>query len=137
MARDLFHQSVKEALVKDGWLVTHDPYRIRDDDFGFNYEVDLGAERVIAAQKNTELIAVEIKSFTKASITYEFHTALGQYMTYLAGLEETEPARQLFLAIPDFIYWQLPKQILFLIERYQLRIIVYEPELNIIIQWKR
>ncbi|MEY4937802.1 MAG: hypothetical protein RIS64_4161 [Bacteroidota bacterium] len=29
MARDLYHQQVKNALIKDGWRITHDPYRIR------------------------------------------------------------------------------------------------------------
>jgi XisH protein len=26
MARDIFHQAVKTALSKAGWLVTHDPF---------------------------------------------------------------------------------------------------------------
>ncbi|MEL7508697.1 MAG: element excision factor XisH family protein [Cyanobacteria bacterium J06554_1] len=25
MARDVFHQQVKNALIKDGWHITHDP----------------------------------------------------------------------------------------------------------------
>jgi hypothetical protein len=115
----------------------YDPFRIRVDDIGFNYEADLGAEKVIAAHKNFEYIAVEIKSFTKSSITYEFHTALGQYMTYMAGLEEIEPNRKIFLAIPDFIYEHLPKQIQYLIERLKLNFIVYAPDSNSIIKWKK
>jgi hypothetical protein len=26
MARDLFHDLVKQALINEGWTVTHDPY---------------------------------------------------------------------------------------------------------------
>ena len=26
MAKDLFHQVVKDALIKDGWNITHDPF---------------------------------------------------------------------------------------------------------------
>ncbi|MGB7441674.1 MAG: element excision factor XisH family protein [Coleofasciculaceae cyanobacterium] len=29
MAKDLFHQQVKTALIKDGWTITHDPFIIR------------------------------------------------------------------------------------------------------------
>ncbi|MFM2431796.1 MAG: fdxN element excision controlling factor protein [Cyanobacteriota bacterium] len=41
-AKDLFHDAVKAALVKDGWTVTHDPLTLKvgkKDLF-----VDLGAE---------------------------------------------------------------------------------------------
>ena len=26
--KDVFHDTVKNALVKEGWVITHDPYRI-------------------------------------------------------------------------------------------------------------
>jgi hypothetical protein len=29
MAKDVFHQQVKNALIKDGWNITHDPLTIR------------------------------------------------------------------------------------------------------------
>lgn len=29
MAKDLFHDCVKEALIKDGWNITDDPYELR------------------------------------------------------------------------------------------------------------
>ncbi|MEN9613683.1 MAG: XisH protein [Bacteroidota bacterium] len=28
MARDIYHSNVRNALVKDGWKITHDPYMI-------------------------------------------------------------------------------------------------------------
>jgi len=60
-AKDIFHNTVKNALQKEGWTITHDPLSIR---FGkVELYVDLGAEKLIAAQKNGEQIAVEIKSF--------------------------------------------------------------------------
>jgi hypothetical protein len=59
--RDLLHESAKHALQKDGWLITHDPYILP---FGLSVvEIDLGAERLIAAERGTERIAVEVKSF--------------------------------------------------------------------------
>lgn len=61
MAKDKYHDAVKNALVKDGWTITHDPYRIS---FGIErVYVDLGAERMLAAERGKEKIAVEIKTF--------------------------------------------------------------------------
>ena len=28
MAKDKYHELVKQALENDGWLITHDPYKI-------------------------------------------------------------------------------------------------------------
>ena len=55
-ARDIYHEAVKNALVKDGWTITHDPLRLRLRR-GRNLFVDLGAERLLAAERGTEKIA--------------------------------------------------------------------------------
>jgi hypothetical protein len=62
--------------------------------------IDLGAERLLAAERNGEKIAVEIKSFVGSSATTEFSTALGQFLKYQLALEEEQPDRLLYLAIP-------------------------------------
>jgi XisH protein len=64
-AKDRYHDTVKNALIKDGWTITHDPLRIRLAR-GKNLFVDLGAERLLAAERGTEKIAVEVKSFSTA-----------------------------------------------------------------------
>ncbi|MCZ0904905.1 element excision factor XisH family protein, partial [Microcoleus sp. HI-ES] len=28
-ARDVFHESVKSALLKDNWVITHDPLKLK------------------------------------------------------------------------------------------------------------
>ncbi len=61
MAKDMFHDAVKRALQKEGWLITHDPYPIKIG--SIRLFIDLGAERVIAAEQGNDKIAVEIKSF--------------------------------------------------------------------------
>jgi hypothetical protein len=74
-ARDIFHNSVKNALKKDGWTIAHDLLSL---EFGLgSLYVDLGAERIIAAERKNEKIGVEIKSFLGGSAFSEFHTALG------------------------------------------------------------
>ncbi len=63
MARlDKIHEIVKTALVKDGWVITDDPFAVQFEEF--DLYVDLAAERVFAAERAGEKIAVEIKSFS-------------------------------------------------------------------------
>lgn len=72
-AKDIFHNAVIETLEKDGWIITHDPYRFEVGEI--EYRIDLGAELLIGAKKEDSKIAVEIKSFTGQSPTYDFHNA--------------------------------------------------------------
>jgi len=139
MKKDIFHDAVKAALEKEGWLITHDPYTINIPEFKPKQEIDLGAEKMIAAQNDIEKIAVEVKSFIQSSIVYDFHAALGQYLNYLLGLKKQDPDRTLFLAVP------LRAQVLFdemglileSIETYSVKMIVYEEKTKTIISWKR
>jgi len=66
MARDIFHQQFKNALIKDGWKITHDPLTIRISE-AVKLQIDLAAESAIAAERNAEKIAVEIKIFISDS----------------------------------------------------------------------
>ena len=80
MAKDIYHNIVKRALEADGWIITHDPYYLKANPHVLR--VDLGAERLIAAEKGAEKIAIEIKTFNKDSFIYEFYEASGQYEFY-------------------------------------------------------
>ena len=98
-AKDIFHNQVKNALIKDGWNITDDPLKLQ---WGKkDLYVDLGAERLIAAQKENQEIAVEIKSFVGNSQVADLQQALGQYTLYLDIIEETQPKRILYLAIRE------------------------------------
>jgi hypothetical protein len=134
-ARDIFHNVVKRSLQKDGWTITHDPLTI--DLADGQLQIDLGAERLIMAQRNQEQIAIEIKSFTAPSAIFEFHTALGQYLNYRVVLKLKEPERVLYLAVSLEIYdsffcRQLPQLSL---QEYQLKLIVFDPEQEEILRW--
>jgi XisH protein len=86
----------------DGWTITHDPYPLQAG--RLDLAIDLGAEKTIAAQRNSEKIAVEIKSFLGSSKISAFYGALEQFITYREALQIQEPDRQLFLAVPSDIY---------------------------------
>ena len=134
-AKDAFHDAVKSGLQKEGWAITHDPLFLRVG--GVEMYVALGAEKLIAAEKDGHKIAVEIKSFLATSNISEFHTAVGQFLNYRLALEEEEPERKLYLAVPQDIYrsfFSLPF-IERVIRRYQLEIVVYNPDREAIVQW--
>lgn len=102
MARDKFHYVVRTALEKEGWNITADPYEINVDDVDF--EIDLAAEQLLAAEREGRKIAVEIKSFISTSNVSDFHTALGQFLNYRDALDKIDPERQLYLAVRLSIY---------------------------------
>ena len=135
-AKDVFHQVVKKALQKDGWQITHDPLSISVG--GVNLSIDLAAEKLIAAEKEGEKIAVEIKSFLeRSSAISEFHTALGQFINYRGALKRRQPDRVLYLAVPlttykTFFNLDFPRD---MIEENQVKMIIYDVEHEVIAEW--
>lgn len=136
MARDFYHNNVRDALEKDGWKITHDPYQVRIEDVG--YEIDLGAEILIAAEKDSIKIAVEIKSFIGPSTINEFHKAVGQFNDYYVALQIQEPQRILYLAIPEDTWNRFFQKAVIQksLERIGAKVIVYNPLQNLIVSWK-
>lgn len=135
-ARDKFHYCVKMGLEKQGWEITENPLKIR---FGEEdkISIDLGAERILAARKGKDKIAVEIKSFLNDSAIFDFHLALGQFLNYRLVLEEVEPERILYLAVPisayiSFFNRDLPQASL---KKYQVKLLVYDHINEEITQW--
>lgn len=96
-ANDTIYAAVKNALVKDGWAITHDPYTVKFG--GVRVHADLAAEKVIAAERGPDRIAVEIKSFVGASPVHDFEEALGQFLLYLSIIKRADPERKLYLAV--------------------------------------
>ncbi|MBE9235205.1 XisH family protein [Anabaena aphanizomenioides LEGE 00250] len=135
-ARDLFHESVRNALEKEDWIITNDPLEIQFEEV--KLKIDLGAERLIAAEKAGEKIAVEIKSFATNSPVSDFHTALGQFLNYQIALEEKEPERLLYLAVPVDVYETFFQSRLarIAVQRHQVKIVVYDPIMEVIVKWQ-
>ncbi|MEL6457878.1 MAG: XisH family protein [Cyanobacteria bacterium J06641_2] len=134
-AKDKFHDIVRLALEKDGWNITNDPLYI---DFGqVQMRIDLGAEKLLAAEKEGEKIAVEIKSFLNPSAITDFHVALGQFLNYRTALRAKEPERKLYLAVDIETYndfFKLPFLQLQL-QEFQLKLVVYDTEIEEVVRW--
>jgi XisH protein len=135
MARDLIHNIVKNALINDGWHITHDPYPVKVG--GFEMEIDLGAENLVAAEREGEKIAIEVKTFAGLSKVYDFHLAVGQFIDYRIALKTKEPERILYVGITDNVYeevFELPFPQM-VIKEINMKIIVVNPDLNTVVKW--
>ena len=135
MAKDIFHTLVRELLEEEGWKITHDPFILKTG--GLRMEIDLAAEQVIAANKDNQEIAVEIKSFLGKSKLNDFYEAKGQYDTYRRGLFNAGINRTLFLAIDEDIYASFfQKQIIKeTITEEKIHLIVFNSNSKKIVTW--
>jgi len=136
MAKDLFHQAVRNALEKENWSITDDPLSLKLG--GVDLYIDLGAEKLLAAERAGQKIAVEIKTFGGRSEIAEFHLALGQFLNYRLALQVSDSQRELFLAVPQVIYESFftLEFIKMSITNYQIKLLVYEPATETIALWK-
>lgn len=134
-ARDKYHDTVKQALIKDGWTITHDPFMLRIG--SKDLYVELGAERLSAAEKAGERIAVEVKSFISDSEMDDLEKALGQFVRYHDIMEELHPERTLYLALPDNVYADIFEEPVgkVLLKKRRVRLIVFDPNTEVLLQW--
>ncbi|MCG8347089.1 MAG: fatty-acid synthase [Chloroflexales bacterium] len=122
-------------MIADGWTITDDPLIVRLG--SIDMFIDLGAEKLIGAEKDDMQIAVEVKSFLGASLVNEFHTALGQFLNYRFALQQKQPSRVLFLAVPLDIYMSFFSLALAqgVVAQYNVKLLVYHPETQEVRQW--
>ncbi|HAX80419.1 MAG TPA: XisH protein [Cyanobacteria bacterium UBA11372] len=134
-ARDVYHQAVKFALIKDGWTILAEDYVLQ---YGEDkVYADIAAEQTIAAQKQGRKIIVEVKSFLGRSFINDLEGAVGQYVIYRDILEETNSDFKIYLAITKAVYKnnfqrKLAQTIL---KRNQINLLIIEPENEVIEQW--
>lgn len=71
------------------------------------------------------------------SVVSDFHTALGQFLNYRDALEIIEPDRRLYLAVRVPIYETFFQRrfIVAALGRYQLRLMIYDVQQEVIVQW--
>ena len=96
--KDIYHETVKIALEKEGWLVIDDPLRLVAG--GVGLFIDMTAEPIMTFGKEDEKVAIEIKSFQIQSQITTFYEALGKYLTYRKALAMTKSEMDLYLAVP-------------------------------------
>ncbi|MBL7798819.1 MAG: fatty-acid oxidation protein subunit alpha [Saprospiraceae bacterium] len=135
MARDKFHQEVRKALERAGWKITDDPLYLKVGRIPIH--IDLGAEKLIGAEKAGEKIAVEVKTFGIPSFITALHEAVGKYIVYREALKQMEIPRTLYLAMPVDVYEEFGGESIVsaVFTTYQFKILLYEPDTQIIASW--
>ncbi|MDJ0508995.1 MAG: XisH family protein [Crocosphaera sp.] len=134
-AKDIYHDTVRTALEKDGWEITHDPLVIR---WGKrDLYIDLGAEKLIAAERDNQKIAIEIKSFVSKSPIDDLEKALGQYILYYDLLIKLQPERILYLAIHQEAYVEVFEDPIgqVLLENKRIKLLVFDALEEVILKW--
>ena len=136
-AHDRDHAAVVAALVADGWTITANPFHLRYA--GDDLYIDLAAERVIAAEKGLQRIAVEIKSFSGPSELADLHVAVGQFVVYREVLADMDPQRELYLAVTEQVRAEVFETGVarLMLARQIRRLVSYDPERKEIVQWIR
>jgi len=134
-ARDFYHDKVRNALVKDGWTIMHDPFSMKLG--SADLYIDLGAEKIIAAEKGNDKIAVEIKSFLGKSIIAETQDAIGQFIMYQEVLADYESERILYLAIEEEVFTNDFSDALknLVLERLAIKVLVFSALRGEIVKW--
>ena len=133
MARDIYHEVVKEALITDGWTIDNAAYVVElptglkelDEDFEYN--------EMLLASKDGEQIFVNPKSFLSQSLHNHFQYVLGECLV-MKHLIEYE---FIHVAMPDIIYnyFKKDKIIIQNLQRNNIRLIVFNPETKRIEKW--
>lgn len=134
-ARDSIHETVKEAVIKDGWEITNDPYVISyGERFLF---VDLGASGFIGVRQGNKHIAIEIKQFRGQSQVTDLEQAIGQYTLYRLLLNQVDPERDLYLAVSEATYSDIFSEPIgkLAIAQLPLKLIIVDLEKKEVSQW--
>ena len=138
-AKDIYHAPCVRALQKDGWTITHDPLTVGVGKT--DLLIDLGAERMVAAEREGEKIAVEIKSFVKLSAVQDLKEAVGQFVLYAGALAESpeNAGRVLYLAIREETYEAVFEEAIgqMLLRHTHLPLIVFNTVREEITLWKK
>ena len=135
MARDKIHDAIKVALQNDGWLVTDDPFYLKIGKIRIH--IDLGGEKIFDAEKGTQKIAVEVKTFGNTSFITALYEAVGKFIIYRKALEFLRPDRPLYLAIPEDIYKKINKELILnaVIVDEKIKLVLYNTDLQKITSW--
>lgn len=78
-----------------------------------------------------------LKFLLRTSKITDFYGALGQYLSYKIALEENEPERILYLAVPDSTYQSLFGEVLIqkVLQNYPVKLVVYDEVTEVIKLW--
>jgi hypothetical protein len=133
--KDQIHEAVKTALVKDGWTITDDPFRIHYAEA--DVYADLRIEKLEGTAGLRRAFVIEIKSFIGDSAVHELEVALGQYTMYRTFLRQIAPGDKLYLAISELVHDDLFARQSFrlIVQEHQIALLVVRVPREEVVQW--
>lgn len=133
--KDIYHDTVKTALEKAGWTITHEQFPLKIGKKRLS--IDLGAERLISAERELKKIVVEVKSFVGESDVKDLEQALGEYILYCQILDEMGEKRDLYLAVTRATFNSVftIELGLILLTNKIIKLIVFDDVAEVIVQW--
>lgn len=99
--------------------------------------VDLGAEKLLTAEKEGRRIAVEVKSFVGYSEMRDLQNAVGQYQVYRSIMARTRPERTLYLAVSAEAFHSLFEEDVgsLVMEGCGISLIIFDDQREVIAKW--
>ncbi len=97
----------------------------------------MGAERILAAEKEHAKIAVEVKTFAGESDIRDLELAIGQYAFYRSLIARYEPERKLFLAVPFSVFTSTLEEPVArpVVEDLAVAFLAFDPQKESIVKW--
>jgi hypothetical protein len=134
-ARNVHHDALVEALIADGWTITHDPLKLSLGNR--RVYVDIGAEKAIGAEKGGRRIAVELQSFLGESDMHNLESAVGQYILYRTILGVSEPDRALFMAVRPVVADGVLDEPIgrLMLEQERIKVVVFDSTARRVVKW--
>lgn len=119
--KDVFHDAVKNALIKDGWKLLNEVFELRLIE-------ENGSEFVMIFEKDGEKIAVLVERFLSSSQTQDFYFAFGRYLNCRLFLSKTNPDLTLLSAIRTETYQNFFKMTFVskLVSENKMKLIIYD-----------
>jgi hypothetical protein len=132
-AKDFYHETVKRALIKDGWAIDDEQVRLKIG--SRNLWIDLQASQA----DGSLAVLIEVKGFENSpSSVDELSDAVGQYMMYSVVLAARQIPTPLYLAVPVAAYQKIWSESLGqeIIQRLGIKLLVFDPTEKVIARWR-
>ncbi len=131
-AKDRYHDTVKRALIKDGWTITGEQITLPIGDRYLWVDIE-------AAKSDVErIILVEIKELEQVPSPVEaWANAIGKYVLYRIALDFSDMDTPLYLAVTEAAFQNILSEPIgqHAVEKMRIALVVFEPEREEITQW--
>jgi hypothetical protein len=133
-AKDFYYDTVRDALLRDGWAITADPLPLRAESID---DPAADAACLLAAEKSAKQIVVLTKGFLGDSDEDELTLAIGQFVLYRALLRRTKPECDLYIAVPCDVHEEIFRQEIAqsVVSELGIAVVTFDPEESVIAQW--